>query len=207
MSKYIVLDLEMCRIPKGIKHETFKSSRELIQIGAVELNESYQITKTFMTYVKPEFGILDSTICRLTGISDHDTQFAPIAKDALNAFLNWLPEDAVLVTWSVNDINQIDDELYFKNIDLPDLYDYLDNYIDCQVLFSEKMNRDKLYNLKEALSIANVDYDTNIHDALVDAKNTALLFSKIQTEDRLVLSPYYISQEDIMRYRSSYVYC
>ena len=40
----------------------------------------------------------------------------------------WLPEDAVLVTWSENDIDQIDDEMYFKDIDLPELYDYLDEY-------------------------------------------------------------------------------
>ena len=201
MSKYVVFDLEMCRVPRGIKREIFQASKELIQIGAVELDESYQVTRTFTTYVKPEFGEVDARIQKLTGITPQDTQYAPLAKDALRNFFEWLPCDAVLITWSENDVNQIDDELYFKEIDLPGFYEYLDGYVDCQVLFSEKMNRDKQYNLKEALTIANIDFDEDVHDALVDAQNTALLFAKIQTEETLVLSPYYISQEEMMAWR------
>jgi hypothetical protein len=56
-----------------------------------------------------------------------------------------------------------------------------------------KMNTEKKYRLSEALSIADIDYDENIHDALVDSRNTALLFAKTQLEDVLVLSPYLVT--------------
>lgn len=207
MSHYVVLDLEMCKVPKAARREVFHTCQEIIQIGAVELDDSFRVARSFMTYVKPEYGAIDSVIHRLTGISSQDTDSAPRAEEAFASFAQWLPEDARLVTWSESDVNQIDDELYFKGIDVPQLYDCMEDYIDCQELFSERMNRDRRYSLKEALLIAGVDYDTNIHDALTDARNTARLFSKVQTEEQLILSPYYMTNEDFALYRRQYAYC
>ena len=51
------------------------------------------------------------------------------------------------------------------------------------------------YRLSEALIIADIDYDENIHDALVDAKNTALLFAKMQREPKLTLNAYLKTEE------------
>ncbi len=200
MSKYVVLDLEMCRVSKEARKGVFKSGSELIQIGAVELDEQYRITRMFQTFVKPEFGALDPFIMKLTGIKPEDLENAPVASVALNAFYEWLDEDSIFVTWSNSDILQIDDELYYKEIDIPEMYYYLDNYIDCQLLFGEMLHTSKQYRLSEALAIANVECDTAIHNALVDAKNTAILFSKIQSEDRATLSPYYMTQEEASIY-------
>lgn len=52
MSKYVVLDLEMCKVSKEAQKDIFKSARELIQIGAVEMDEHYRITRSFQTFVK-----------------------------------------------------------------------------------------------------------------------------------------------------------
>ena len=200
MSKYVVLDLEMCRVSKEARSGVFKSGSELIQIGAVELDEHYQITRVFQTFVKPEYGALDPFIMKLTGIKPEDLENAPTAREALNSFYEWLDEDSIFVTWSDSDILQIDDELYYKEIDIPGMYYFLDNYIDCQLLFGEMLHTSKQYKLSEALTIANIEYDTAIHNALVDAKNTAILFSKLQSEDRAALSPYYMTQEEASIY-------
>ena len=45
--KYVVLDLEMCRIPKSLMTEEYKWTRETIQIGAVLLDERYNVVKKF----------------------------------------------------------------------------------------------------------------------------------------------------------------
>ena len=171
IEKYIVLDLEMCDVPSGEKREVFNSPKELIQIGAVMLDSEYNIIDHFDMLVKPEYGTVTPNIQKLTGI----------------------PENSILVTWSENDARQLDDELYFKDICLNKLYDFLDDYIDCQEIFSEKMETNRVYQLSEALAIANIDYDENIHNAHADAYNTALLFKKLQTEDKLTLSPYYFT--------------
>lgn len=201
MSKYAVLDLEMCKVPRGIRRESYNAPQEIIQIGAVLLNEDFDELDSFMTYVKPAFGVIDRFIQELTGISPDDVSDAPSVAEALEKFSSWLPDDAYLVTWSDNDVYQIDIETELKGIELPRLYYYLDDYIDCQVIFSDKMDNDRDYRLSEALLIANVEYDENIHDALADARNTALLFKKTRTEDRLVLSPYLMSADELANTR------
>lgn len=196
MSKYVIVDLEMCNVPKGIKRDTYNWRNELIQIGAVVVDESLNITDEFMTLVSPEFGAIDNFIEKLTGISRKAVQGAPKVKEALELFVNWLPSDAVLVAWSENDENQIRKELEAKNILVEGLDDYLDTWVDCQKTFGEKMNAQKKYKLSEALIIADIDYDEGEHDALVDAKNTAQLFVKMEREPVLVLNPYYSNQKE-----------
>lgn len=196
MSKYVIVDLEMCNVPKGIKREAYNWRNELIQIGAVVVDESLNITDEFMTLVSPEFGVIDNFIEKLTGVSRKAVQGAPKVKEALELFVNWLPSDAVLVSWSENDESQIRKEIEAKNIFIKGLDDYLDTWVDCQKTFGEKMNAQKNYKLSEALIIADIDYDEGEHDALVDAKNTAQLFVKMEREPVLVLNPYYSNQKE-----------
>ena len=196
MSKYVIVDLEMCNVPKGIEREAYNWRNELIQIGAVVVDESLNITDEFMTLVSPEFGVIDNFIEKLTGISRKAVQGAPKVKEALELFVNWMPSDAVLVSWSENDESQIRKEIEAKNIFIEGLDDYLDTWVDCQKTFGEKMNAQKNYKLSEALIIADIDYDEGEHDALVDAKNTAQLFVKMEREPVLVLNPYYSNQKE-----------
>ena len=200
MSKYVIVDLEMCNVPKGIKRDAYNWRNEVIQIGAVVIDESLNITDEFMTLVSPEFGAIDNFIEKLTGISRKAVQGAPKVKEALELFVNWLPSDALLVSWSENDENQIRKEIEAKNILVEGLNDYLDTWVDCQKTFGEKMNAQKNYKLSEALIIADIDYDDGEHDALVDAKNTAQLFVKMEREPVLVLNPYYSNQKEEERY-------
>lgn len=196
MSKYVIVDLEMCNVPKGIKRDAYNWGNEVIQIGAVVVDESLNIADEFMTLVSPEFGAIDNFIEKLTGISRKAVQGAPKVKEALELFVNWLPSDALLVSWSENDENQIRKEIEAKNILVEGLNDYLDTWVDCQKTFGEKMNAQKNYKLSEALIITDIDYDEGEHDALVDAKNTAQLFIKMEREPELVLNPYYSNQKE-----------
>lgn len=202
MSKYAIVDLEMCRVPKGLKRKKFGSASELIEIGAVLLNDKYEIVDRFKTYVSPEYGEVDQYIQNLTGITKADTVDAPSAKEALELFVNWLPEDAILVSWSDNDERQIRKEVQLKDLYVAGLEKYLDNWEDCQKTFGEKMNSPKNYKLSEALIIADIDYDENIHDGLVDAENTAMLFAKMKREPKLKLISCYITDDDNSMYTS-----
>lgn len=192
MSKYVILDLEMCNVPKGLKRENFRCSQEIIEIGAVLLDETYEVADSFKTYVSPEYGEIDHSIQKLTGITKADTINAPSTKEALETFANWLPEDAILVSWSDNDERQIRKEIELKNLEIDGIENYFGKWEDCQKTFSEKMYSSKKYNLQEALNITGIDYNENIHDALIDAQNTALLFAKMKKEQKLSLVSCYI---------------
>ena len=194
MSNYVIVDLEMCNVPRGARREVFHASSELIQIGAVLIDENYHIKDSFMTYVEPQFGAIDSFIQRLTGITRKHTEHAPSTKDALELFANWLPDDACLVAWSGNDRSQIQREIKGKEINIPrlDMYMGEEYWIDCQALFADRLDSNKCYRLSEALAIADIEYDEGAHDALIDARNTAKLFEKVQREEVITLSPYLI---------------
>ncbi len=201
MSHYVVLDLEMCHLHKKCKAEEGLYS-EIIQIGAVLLNDTYDIADSFMTYVKPSIGHTDQFITQLTGISDTHLHHAPDLKKALELMIKWLPEDVVIVTWSEHDEEQMRKEIEIKNIEIDDFDVYFSSFLDCQKLFNEKVGRDKNYKLSEALCVADIDRDSGDHDALIDAKNTSKLFKKLMSKEKFQFNDYYMPANDIRR--SSY---
>lgn len=190
MSKYVIVDLEMCRVNKE-NFKAFGAKTELIQIGAVLVDDNLEIADTFMTYVKPQYGAIDDFIEKLTGISPANVANAPESKEAIQLFTDWIPDDAQIVSWSETDASQIISELDGKYIDNPKMEDLLDTWIDCQITFIEKMNNTRRsYKLSEALIIADIFYDEGEHDALVDAKNTAQLFIKMEKEEEFQINSY-----------------
>ncbi|WP_026527797.1 3'-5' exonuclease [Butyrivibrio sp. VCD2006] len=190
--KYAVIDLEMCMVPKAYRKIGYNYRQETIQIGAVLLDEDYEIIDEFNTYVKPEFGYIDSFIENLTGISQRDVENAPCFEDALESFLDWLPADDVrCVSWSNSDPKQIIRETFEKGIEDDRLEIIFANWIDCQKTFGRKMDRRMAYSLEEALFISNIAPDGRAHDGLVDAANTAVLFTKLETDPDYRLNELY----------------
>ena len=191
MGKYVVVDLEMCKVPYDKRNEQFHWGSETIQIGAVLLDEEYQIVDEFNTYVAPEFGRLDWKISDLTGIKQQNLKSAPVMRDALMRFVSWIPEGAQVVSWSDNDLKQIGHEAESKNIVIDRLEGIFEGWIDCQKIFSEKIKDNKNFSLFEALIATDIMQEGQEHDGLVDAKNTAKLFAKLMTEPELRLNKIY----------------
>ena len=51
---YLVIDLEMCKVPKDYRNKNYKYASEIIQIGAVLLDERYRRRDEICLYVHPE---------------------------------------------------------------------------------------------------------------------------------------------------------
>ena len=195
MGYYAVIDLEMCCVPRRIGKVAYPYSKELIQIGAVLLDESFKPVGDFMTYVHPQYGRIDPFIHGLTGISAADVAGAPDIREVLEAFLEWLPEDTVIVSWSPSDKSQIHKETTGKGLYFPRIAQLFETWIDCQKIFGEIMKSPKTYRLSEALLISDVPYSDGAHDALVDARNTALLYAKMMLEPEFTVSFYYSTED------------
>ena len=190
--KYAVVDLEMARVPKGYKKFGYKWCQETIQIGAVLLDEDYEIVDEFNTLVKPQYGHIDSFIENMTGISQADVMMAPSFEEALMMFLDWLPYDDVrCVSWSDSDPKQIVHEVIAKGIDDERLEIIFANWIDCQKTFGKKMGRENAYKLEEALIASDIVPEGRAHDGLADAYNTALLFAKLDQNPDYELNELY----------------
>lgn len=190
--KYVVLDLEMCKVPKSLRNETYRWCYETIQIGAVFLDENYDVKKKFSTFVRPEYGRMDSFIEHLTGITKENVYTAKSFTEAIAAFLRWLPDDEVrCVSWSDSDKYQIMHEMEAKNIEDDRLTELLETWIDCQRIFDEKMEAVCQYKLEEALIASDICTEGKAHDGLVDAYNTALLFAKLEKDPDYALNEIY----------------
>lgn len=195
MSYYVVIDLEMCRVPKTLRKQ-YKYKHEIIQIGAALMDSDLNVIDTYSEYVKPEYGYLDNFISKLTGITAQNLENAANIKIALDRFMDWLPQDDVVipVSWSNSDEYQFRHELLEKDIPTSDRFNQmLFNWIDCQPQFSRKMRMRKQYSLEEALIATDICTEGRAHNGMVDAYNTALLYAKMQNEDELVLNEYYRS--------------
>lgn len=79
----LVIDLEMCKVPRDYRSNSYKYATETIQIGAVLLDDSFKRIGTLCQYVHPEHGVIDYFIENLTGIMNSQVKNAPKLEEAL----------------------------------------------------------------------------------------------------------------------------
>ena len=79
----LVIDLEMCKVPRDYRSNSYKYATETIQIGAVLLDDSFKRIGTLCQCVHPEHGVIDYFIENLTGIKNSQVKNAPKLEEAL----------------------------------------------------------------------------------------------------------------------------
>ncbi len=183
MRTYVVIDVEMCRVQKRYSWKGYRYASEIIQIGAVMMNERYEQIGEFSSYVCPVYGKIDYFIENLTGIRDWDVKDAPVLEEVLRSMLLWIGNrDVTFYSWSETDYFQIRDEILAKGYDETEMNLFLnrENWIDYQKALKERLSLPSLLSLSDALTIAELDPEGRAHNGLVDAYNTARLIEKVQ---------------------------
>ena len=105
--QHIMIDLEMNKIEKQWRGKN-KLSSELIEIGAVRMDDHFEVVDTYQSYVKPEFGTMDAVIIDLTGITDDKVKDAPGFAEAMDDFTEWIgPGETQFYSWSMSDIQYL----------------------------------------------------------------------------------------------------
>ena len=151
----------MCRTPKGTKNAKFSLRNELIQIGAVLLDDNFEEIDTFMTYVSPQYSRITPVIQKLTGITQKDVSGAPKFTEALELFVDWIPSDAEIITWSENDACQINCEAEYKNVLVEHLH--LDN-CDEEFGYNGLDSRQDCYKRIDRARNAGYDIDSDVEE-------------------------------------------
>lgn len=92
--------------------------------------------------------------------------------------------DILLYQWSESDIEQIRNEMNLKGISSDDSNQILlSNWFDLQREFGDKLNLSNAVSLKNAIMYAGIDFEGTEHDALDDARNTAILLKTIRIHE------------------------
>lgn len=184
----LVIDLEMAgNAPVG-EGRARKFIKEIIEIGAVLLDEDNNTIKKFETYVQPRYSRVTKSIERLTGITDEMLVGAPYFEDAIADIIKELPEDVLLCTWSDSDTNAIKKEIDVKGLNIERLEELCENYFDIQREFSDKLNFGHILNLEKALNLVGIDFKGKAHGALDDAINTAKLYTSMYGDEEVMES-------------------
>ena len=185
---YIVVDFEMNPVAGGYREERQICRSEIIEIGAVIMDESFMVLGEFKTLVKPQYN--DSIYKKyetLTGISTQMVYGAPTFATAYEMFVNWCESygsDYEVYAWSENDYNQLTAEMELKQYTKADKMRPLENWFDFQKEYTEKLGLERIMSLEKALDYAGIEFEGHMHDALCDAKNTAELFAIVRNEER-----------------------
>ena len=191
--QYIVLDLEWNQ-PISYHSPAFRSVGgkllfEMIQIGAVKVDESFQVVDSFSQLIQPQHYIrLHPRISRITHITQDDLADAPDFNEAMAAFADWCGEDYVLLTWGCDDISVLAQNMAFFKCETQ-----LPKFYDAQRLFGEVTGNPKerkgLKAAMEQLEIVPDEENMPFHNAVNDAYYTALVFAKMPDPTKVLNYP------------------
>lgn len=187
---YLVIDLEMCKVPKHYRNKKYKYANEIIQVGAVLLDEEYEIIGRINQYVHPEYGVIDHFISNLTGIQNTQVKHAPCLKEVLKHMIDWLGDREYKVyAWSDSDYSQLQHEIKSKEIEDPNIEEFMvsDRWTDYQAVFGERFDFLRAVSLEEALNCCDIEVVGRLHDGLDDAVNTAKLIKTLEQNENFVL--------------------
>lgn len=138
---YLVIDLEMCNVPRDYRSRSYKYANETIQIGAVLLDEEFKRIGTLSQYVHPEHGVIDPFIQNLTGIRNSQVKKAPRIEEALLHMIDWIGDcEYKVYAWSGSDRAQLLHEIKAKKICDERIQDFVceERWIDYQDVFVKR---------------------------------------------------------------------
>ena len=194
----LIIDLEMCNVPRDYRKRSYKYANETIQIGAVLLDEDFKRIGTLCQYVHPEYGVIDYFIENLTGIKNSQVKKAPKLNEALIHMIDWLGErDYKIYAWSESDRNQLLHEIKAKNMTDERIHEFMkaENWIDYQDVFTKRFELSRQLSLEEALGRSEIEPEGRFHDGLDDAANTGYLIEKLERNPDYQLVSYEMQEK------------
>lgn len=206
---YIIFDLEW---NNAYNYKTKSGVNEIIEIGAIKLNDELEVVDTFTQLIYPRLSKkLGSRFKNLTHITlDEIKEFGIDFDDAFENFSNWCGTgDNVFLSWSMSDLyTLIDNFARFKNTTN---IDFMKKYADAQrycMSFIEGASNANQISLSNCAELLEIDTENmELHRALEDCVITSLCFKKLFDKntfnsfvsecgasffERLIFKPYFI---------------
>ena len=182
--KHVVVDLEMNPVSREYREVRRTLNDEVIEIGAVKLDENYRQVGEFQSYVKPEYGEVKQHITRLTGITKEMVADKETFRGVFQRFLDWIgPEETTIYSWSMSDIKQLRQECRWKLKDF-DVKWLSSHWVDLQKQFDDRLGLHNSLALQHALGAMDRNFEGTQHTALADAANTSAILALMQDDEK-----------------------
>ena len=177
---YVILDLEW---NGSYSKRDKKYYNEIIEFGAVKVDEELNIISTFSMLITPHIGKkLNNRISRLTHITDEELENADNSFIQVNSAFRQFLGDSVLLTWGISDIHTLmENYSYYFKTNRPA---YLKKYCNLQAYCEYALNiydKSKQVGLSACAEKLGINSDElTLHRALTDAELSLLCFRKLQ---------------------------
>ncbi len=179
---YISLDLEwnQAYAQKALAVQKKLCARlrgEVIQIGAVKLNQHMVPCGSYQIIIKPKyFKKLHRHVSELTGITQQQMDMGTPLTEAAERFRAFCGKDFAFLTWGPDDIPMLKENFHVN--DIPS--EWLNRTYDLQTIFNQQTDGlHKQRSLEYAMEYFGIPQNLPAHDALNDAYFTALVAAKL----------------------------
>ncbi|MBQ7372132.1 MAG: exonuclease domain-containing protein [Blautia sp.] len=180
---FIVFDLEWNQSPRGKKDSDQQLPFEIIEIGAVKLNEKKEIVDRFHRLIKPQvYNWINDNIHDLIHVDYKDLMHGEPFAEAAQDFIRWCGKDDPewsFFTWGNQDVMELQRNMkYYYLLDLLPGPIY---YYDVQKLFGIRFeDRKSRRSLEYAIDFLKLEKTMDFHRALEDAWYTAEVLMHIE---------------------------
>ena len=184
---FVVLDLEwnqaMSADSPVFNHLPIHLSGEIIEIGAVRLNEDMTLGEEFTIDVRPVyFRKMHYKVKKLTGFDKDRLANGVSFPEAFEKFREFCGDNVTFLTWGADD-----KRIFEQNIIIHDLdWDWIDDWINLQLIYNVQTggNRNQK-SLADGMEHFGIEQTRTAHDALGDAYNTALICTFLDMREGL----------------------
>ncbi len=182
---FVILDLEWngcyCKKLDGFINE-------IIEFGAVKVDEQMNIVGKFTAVVRPQIGKkLRSSVTTLTSLTNEEVNKGCPFNYAVSKFRKFA-KDCVIMTWSTSDIYALMQNSRYHL--LTDRLPFLKRYVDLQAYCQEMLgisSSEKQLGLNTAAELLNIDTsDIPQHRALWDSIVTFMCFKELYSKSALI---------------------
>lgn len=185
---YIVLDLEWNQSNTGKEKEISALPFEIIEIGAIKLNDECVMISEFCELVKPQVYLeMHKITSKLIHMQMEELERGKPFAEVAERFLEWCGEEEyIFCTWGSLDLVELQRNMKYHN--MTRMSDKPFAFLDVQKLFSIAYeDRKTRRSLEYAIDYLNIEKDIPFHRAFSDAYYTAKVLSCIINKDMDVL--------------------
>ena len=175
---YIVFDLEWNQSPGGKKDSNSRLPFEIIEIGAVKLNEQLETVDSFQRLIKPQvYNWIHDSIHEVIHVDYKDLMKGIPFPQAAREFLEWCGPQYRFFTWGNQDVMELQRNL--KYYEMMHLLPGPVTYYDVQKLFGIRYESKKERRaLEYAIDYLQIVKNQDFHRALADAYYTGEVLKK-----------------------------
>lgn len=178
--EYIVFDLEWNQAADPEDERSKMLTFEIIEIGAVKLNNRMEIVDTFHELIKPQvYEEMHKITERLIQIHIEELQNCRQFVDIASDFLRWCGQEYLFATWGPQDLSELQKNMTFFGME--PLSKGPMRFYDVQKLFSIAYEDSRSRrSLKYAVDFLNLKKEVPFHRAISDAWYTARILQEIK---------------------------